>query len=372
MSNTPEQQAALDTIQAQFDALAAANTYTGELTTDLAEMQTRAENAERTLDGANDTIGQQSAEIEVLQTNLNALQAEYDAYRLSHPDDEPPPPPPPVFRFGITVGANDVRHPGGGQDDLQWSVANARTVLGTQDLGELLKCFGDHGIADAMAMWGAIDPLPVNPLLADALFSQAALDGVMDELTVPIDYCYLQEFQRKLSTVADYDDFNAKYELLRTQIDNHPNGHLVHLRYVGSEAQERSRIASGLPPLYERVQVQPRCGVGNDTYVTQNQYLTVAAATKGSVDFYNSVKDEVEGINLQLSEVGISKINFTAQQRATWVTQLSAYIESVDPGGSIDYWFTNNRTSGSPANDWSGVLPADQVFVDALRSLIRH
>lgn len=266
---------------------------------------------------------------------------------------------PSAFQFGVTIGANDTRNAswgvaGGGPAALVKSYSVATAALG-RDLGAHVKFFGSSGIAKAVQMWQASPGREPAPLLTSEVFSLPAWSSFLDTLTVPVRLCYDQEFSQFLRTAstAQVADFNSKQAQLANLIATHPQGALARFQLVGQEFQERQALAAGEQPIWKRLTPIPGAIVGGDCYVTQDTHLDVVKATKASVEWYRDWAARVPGVTLGISEAGVSATNFTSAQRIKWLTDMAAYLPTVDPHGSFNYWITNNSDSGSPEKDWT-------------------
>lgn len=274
------------------------------------------------------------------------------------------------FQFGVTVGANDSRLPasiaGGSAEALAWAAGKARAALG-RDLGSGVKIFGSSGVETAEKKWHDAGIFEPRPLLTNEVWNPPALDRVMSRLTQPVDYCWRQEFMDKVTTAAQFDTYLGQYADLRAQIDDHPNGHLVWLRFVGNEAVERQQPAGS--PIWRKVidRMPERVGIGNDTYVTQTGMLDPAKGMKGSLDWLAAASQTVAGVTLDISESGFSAVNFTPRQRAD---AMQAYHDKLAPiARSYSYWATCNLDKG-PANDWSFDQPGQEIVAAKAASLI--
>lgn len=328
MSNTESQASALAAVQTAFDA-------------------------------DNTTIAAQAATITDLQRQIADLTPK-------------PPPTDKSFRFSVTVGANDNRRPagmpGGTVQSLQWSFNRVSPALQPGGFGRRVKFFGDAGIMDAAKMcagWPGKEP---EPHLTNEVWDPAALDKWMDSLTAIAEVCYLQEFMDKVGPgLMPWDTFNGRYADLRAQIDAHKNGKYVNLIFVGNEAIERKAASAGQPPVWKNVKVPERTGVGCDTYVTQAAMLVPSKGSAGSIGWFQAVKD-IPGVRGIISEFGISRINFTPDQRVKALDDYCSVLANVGFSG-LTYWATCN-TDKDAAKDWSLDLPADIKVATKARDLI--
>lgn len=268
------------------------------------------------------------------------------------------------FEFGVDCAANDVRHPGGGTDDVLWSYNTIKNALG-RNLGQRLKFFdGGAGITKSVSMWQATGAVEPHPLLCIQTYTAAAMNTWMDTLTRQVGLCYKQEFTADLAAgLYTAAQFNAWYADLRHIIDAHPNGRLVDLQMVGSESTERQG-----GQWYKQIVVPERCAIGNDTYVQQAGQLNPAVAFANSILWWNQAKT-VPGCSLRISEGGYSRTNFTAAQRIQALTDAAAYLEAQG-ASSYNYWAVDNHNSSSPGKDWSVDKPGDEAVAAKLASLI--
>jgi hypothetical protein len=278
------------------------------------------------------------------------------------------------FVFGAEAAGNDVRWPGGTPAAIASSYADTVRSLG-RDCGSRCKFFdGGQGITKAVAMRQATGAHEPNPLYALQSWDTASTKAFLDGLTYPCRICLKQEFTADIAggsyTVGQFNSWIAAF---CAQLDAHPNGHLVTFAIVGAEAAERSAPS----PIWPGVVVPVRTDgtvteVGNDTYVSTTGMLNVVKAFKASVDWITALKTAGRtDVRLSISEGATSRTaaGFTPANRVQFLTDLAAYLPTVDPNAAYSCWAPDTSSEG-PAHDWSFSKPGDEVVAAKVASLI--
>jgi hypothetical protein len=213
--------------------------------------------------------------------------------------------------------------------------------------------------------WPGLEPVP---LMTNEIWDPKALDAWMDTLTKAHDLCSLQEFMDKVGPglSMSFDTYNGRMADLRAQIDAHKNGKYVGLRMVGNEAIERKQPAG--QPYWKNFKVPERTGIGNDTYVTQPNMLQASKGAAASLAWFKARQGDTPGVRGFISEFGISRVNFTNQQR---IDSLQNYVDTLGAAGfsGLAYWATCNLNEQA-AKDWSVDRTTDKPVADKVKALV--
>lgn len=292
---------------------------------------------------------------------------------------------PSTFFVTVEVGGNDVRKTGGSgpgsfdQEDLyNTTVARLdqqRPNRTTPGLGGRMKFFdGGGGIGKAASQLAAVKGWSgPQPVLCFKQFTVTDLNNRMNVITKPEVWVYDQEYYGGADTGA-WDNYNQKHQQIHGTVAAHPQGGLVKVLMVSSNAQERKN-----PGYFASANGAYTDGWGADAYNAKTgSAYTAAQLFSAQFAAWETMKGQNPNLKWIVSEYGLSRHKTTSPEVLYTGAERLAYFQShidylIAHGASgITYWTTDNRNEGSILHDYSfdKDTPQDKAFSAGVADLL--